>query len=63
MRIAFYPTLAPVGTPSAVVDIEPMPLSDVAMFATMRHIATGDRCAVVIGSRREPVVMLMGSIE
>ena len=63
MRIAFYQSIAPVGIPSAVVDIEPMPLSEVAMFTTMRHIATGDRCAVIIGSRREPVVLIMGSIE
>lgn len=63
MRIAFYQSIAPVGTPSAVVDVDPMPLSEVAMFATMHHIATGDRCAVIIGSRREPVVFIMGAVE
>ena len=63
MRIAFYQSIAPVGTPSAVVDIEPMRLSEIATFATMRHIATGDRCAVIIGARREPVVLIMGAVE
>ena len=63
MRIAFYQSIAPVGIPSEVVDIEPMRLSEVDFFANLRASITGARCVVVIGSRREPVVLIMGSIE
>lgn len=63
MRMAFYQSIAPTGTPSYVVDVDPMPLSEVATWATFYHIAHGARCVVVLGVCNYPIVMLMGAVE
>ena len=63
MRMAFYQSIAPVGIPSEVVDIEPMRLSEVGFFANLRASITGARCVVVIGARRDPVILIMGAVE